>query len=80
MQFIAGVVAGFERHKRLDQFAERRVGVAVVFRRDGLIYRQVNAVYKTPGGYRNADYLKAGGLMTLLFLFVAVSITYLWYA
>jgi len=41
---------------------------------------QVNALLMGPGGYRNADYLKAGGLMTLLFLFVAVSITYLWYA
>jgi len=41
---------------------------------------QVNALLMGPGGYRNADYLKVGGLMTLLFLFVAVCITYLWYA
>lgn len=33
---------------------------------------QVNALLLTPGGYRNADYLRAGGWMTLLFLLVAV--------
>ncbi len=41
---------------------------------------QVNALLMGPGGYRNVDYLKVGGLMTVLFLFVAVTITYLWYA
>lgn len=33
---------------------------------------QVNALLKTPGGYRNADYLRAGGGMTLVFLAVVV--------
>ncbi len=32
---------------------------------------QVNALLMAPGGYRNADYLKAGGAMTLLFLPIA---------
>jgi di/tricarboxylate transporter len=41
---------------------------------------QVNALFMGPGGYRNQDYLKAGGLMTVLFLVVAVTVTYLWYA
>ncbi len=41
---------------------------------------QVNALFMGPGGYRNRDYLKAGGLMTILFLFVAVTVIYLWYA
>ena len=41
---------------------------------------QVNALFMGPGGYRNRDYLKAGGLMTLLFLIVAVTVTFLWYA
>jgi len=41
---------------------------------------QVNALLMGPGGYRNVYYLKVGGLMTVLFLFVAVTITYLWYA
>ena len=40
---------------------------------------QVNAFYKTPGGYQNADYLKAGGLLTLLFLIVVVAMFYLFY-
>lgn len=40
---------------------------------------QVNAFYKTPGGYQNADYLKAGGILTLLFLFVVVAMFYLFY-
>jgi di/tricarboxylate transporter len=41
---------------------------------------QVNALLMGPGGYRNRDYLKAGGLMTALFLLVAATVTYLWYA
>lgn len=32
---------------------------------------QVNALLMGPGGYRNADYLRAGGGMTVLFLLVA---------
>ncbi len=34
---------------------------------------QVNAFYKTPGGYENADYLRAGGLLTVLFIVVVVT-------
>ncbi len=41
---------------------------------------QVNAPLVGPGGYRNADSVKAGGLMTALFLLIAVSIIYLWYS
>jgi di/tricarboxylate transporter len=37
---------------------------------------QVNALLKTPGGYRNADYLRAGGGMTILFLAVVVLVFY----
>lgn len=40
---------------------------------------QVNALLMSPGGYRNADYLRAGGVMTLLFLAVVVSLTYALY-
>lgn len=40
---------------------------------------QVNAMLITAGGYENADYLKAGGIMTLLFLFVVTVIFYLFY-
>lgn len=40
---------------------------------------QVNAMLITPGGYRNADYIKAGGGMTVLFLAIAVCIFYLFY-
>jgi di/tricarboxylate transporter len=40
---------------------------------------QVNALLMTPGGYHNRDYLKAGGLMTLIFLFIAVMMIYLFY-
>jgi di/tricarboxylate transporter len=40
---------------------------------------QVNALLMSPGGYRNADYLKAGGIMTLLFIIIAVLIVYLFY-
>jgi di/tricarboxylate transporter len=37
---------------------------------------QVNALLMAPGGYRNADYLKAGGIMTVVFLLVACALVY----
>lgn len=40
---------------------------------------QVNAMLKTPGGYRNADYLRAGGGMTLIFLAAVVPMFYFFY-
>jgi di/tricarboxylate transporter len=40
---------------------------------------QVNALLMGPGGYRNADYLRAGGIMTVLFLVLAVGTFYLFY-
>lgn len=41
---------------------------------------QVNALFMGPGGYHNRDYLKAGGVMSILFLVCAVGIIYLCYA
>jgi di/tricarboxylate transporter len=40
---------------------------------------QVNAMLMSSGGYRNADYIKAGGGMTLIFLFVVVVVFYYFY-
>lgn len=40
---------------------------------------QVNALFKTPGGYKNKDYLKAGGGLTVLFLLVVVTVFYFFY-
>ncbi len=40
---------------------------------------QVNAFLMSSGGYRNADYFKAGGGMTLLFLVVVVPVFYFLY-
>jgi len=40
---------------------------------------QVNAMLISAGGYRNADYLKAGGGMTVLFLLVVVPLFALFY-
>ena len=40
---------------------------------------QVNAMLVTPGGYRNADYFKAGGGMTVLFLAVVTALFYFFY-
>ncbi len=37
---------------------------------------QVNAFLMSSGGYRNADYFKPGGGMTLLFLAVVVPVFY----
>ncbi|SHI57774.1 TrkA-C domain-containing protein [Dethiosulfatibacter aminovorans DSM 17477] len=38
---------------------------------------QVNAFLMTPGGYNNSDYIKAGGIMTAIFLVVAVLLVYI---
>lgn len=38
---------------------------------------QVNALIKTPGGYKNRDYIRAGFGMTIIFLLIAVSLVYL---
>jgi di/tricarboxylate transporter len=38
---------------------------------------QVNALFMSPGGYRNADYIRAGGIMSLLFLALAVGAIWL---
>ncbi len=40
---------------------------------------QVNALLLSPGGYRNADYIRAGGIMTLIFLLVATTMVYFFY-
>ena len=40
---------------------------------------QVNALIMGPGGYRNADYMRAGGIMTVLFLVVMLGVLYLLY-
>ena len=37
---------------------------------------QVNAMLMSTGGYRNADYLRAGGIMSILFLIIAVFTVY----
>jgi di/tricarboxylate transporter len=40
---------------------------------------QVNALLMAPGGYHNADYLKAGGILTIIFIMIAVGLIYLLY-
>ncbi len=40
---------------------------------------QVNALLRTPGGYRTVDYLKSGGGMTLLFVALVVTVFYAFY-
>ena len=40
---------------------------------------QVNALIMGPGGYRNKDFLRAGGIMTVLFLVVLVTTLSLFY-
>lgn len=41
---------------------------------------QVNALFMSPGGYRNADYIRAGGIMSLVFLALAVGTVWLLFA
>ena len=38
---------------------------------------QVNALFMSPGCYRNADYMRAGGIMSVLFLVLAVGTVWL---
>lgn len=40
---------------------------------------QVNALVMRPGGYRTVDYMRAGGLMTLIFLAVELTVLYFFY-
>ncbi|MBN1763593.1 MAG: SLC13 family permease [Methanomicrobia archaeon] len=40
---------------------------------------QVNALLMAPGGYHNADYLRAGGILTIIFIVIAVGLIYLLY-
>jgi di/tricarboxylate transporter len=40
---------------------------------------QVNAMLMSPGGYRNSDYIRAGGVMTLLFIIMAVCVIFLFF-
>ena len=40
---------------------------------------QVNALLMSPGGYHNADYIKAGGIMTVLFIIISVILIYFFY-
>lgn len=40
---------------------------------------QVNALYMGPGRYRSVDYMKAGGIMTILFIVVLITVLYLFY-
>ena len=40
---------------------------------------QVNAYIKGPGKYRNSDFLRAGGFMSLIFLIVSVMMIYIFY-
>ncbi|WNF38491.1 SLC13 family permease [Bacillaceae bacterium IKA-2] len=40
---------------------------------------QVNAFIMSPGGYRNADYIRAGSGMSIIFLIVSVTMIYLFF-
>jgi len=40
---------------------------------------QVNALLMSPGGYKNADFIRAGGIMTIIFLVISVAFVYLLY-
>jgi di/tricarboxylate transporter len=40
---------------------------------------QVNALYMGPGDYRTKDYMKIGGLLSLIYVAVLVSMSYLFY-
>jgi di/tricarboxylate transporter len=39
----------------------------------------VNALLMTPGGYRVPDYLRAGSLLSIIFVFVTTTMLYMFY-
>ncbi|MEM6985395.1 MAG: SLC13 family permease, partial [Pseudomonadota bacterium] len=41
---------------------------------------QVNALLMGPGGYRVVDFVRCGGIMTILFLVVSLTVMNLFYA
>ncbi len=40
---------------------------------------QVNALYMGPGGYRTLDYVKVGGMLSLIYIVVLVAMTYFFF-
>jgi di/tricarboxylate transporter len=40
---------------------------------------QVNALYMGPGEYRTKDYIKIGGFLSLIYIVVLVTMTYVFY-
>jgi di/tricarboxylate transporter len=40
---------------------------------------QVNALYMGPGEYRTKDYIKIGGFLSLIYIFILVAMTYFFY-
>ena len=40
---------------------------------------QVNALIMSPGRYENTDFIKAGGIMTIIFITISVILIYLFY-
>jgi di/tricarboxylate transporter len=40
---------------------------------------QVNALYMGPGRYRSVDFIKAGSIMSFIFIVVMIGMIYLWY-
>ena len=40
---------------------------------------QVNALYMGPGRYRSIDFIKAGGMMTVIFIVVLIGVLYVFY-
>jgi len=40
---------------------------------------QVNALILSPGRYETGDFIKAGGIMTIIYLSISVTVIYLLY-
>ena len=40
---------------------------------------QVNALYMGPGEYRTKDYIKIGGLLSIIYIAILVAMTYCFY-
>jgi di/tricarboxylate transporter len=40
---------------------------------------QVNALYMGPGGYRSVDFMKAGGIMSIIFIVVMIGMLSVFY-
>ncbi len=76
----------FARESKADPFTNRSEieflleGVGIATSNSFMLpTHQVNALYMGPGRYRSVDFMKAGAMMSILFIVVLITMLYLFY-